>query len=338
LRRGIRIGSIVLSLLVGALLIYVFSNALYTNRPVGFQLVEAQGPDGKAMSMGVWYPTDGRPLPATLLGLNLMSVARDAPVAGNALPLVVISHGNGGGPGSHADLALALAQGGFVVAAPMHTGDNYADQSAVGSVRWLVDRASDVRTALDYMVNIWPGHDRIDSDRIGMFGFSAGAFTSLTAIGAQPDLRRLATHCSSAPEFVCKLLDEARSPLLNRAIVPPASNFARDSRIKAAALAAPALGFSFIPDGLAGVSIPVQLWTGDADRNVPTSTNAGPVSVALGARAELHEVPGAGHFSFLVPCGLFGPPLLCRDAEGFDRKRFHAKMNEAVAEFFRKNL
>ncbi|MCK7495223.1 MAG: hypothetical protein MZW92_32090 [Comamonadaceae bacterium] len=63
-----------------------------------------------------------------------MEVARNAPVAGGGLPLVVVSHGNGGGPQSHADLALALASAGYVVAAPMHTGDNFFDQSAAGQV------------------------------------------------------------------------------------------------------------------------------------------------------------------------------------------------------------
>ena len=87
------------------------------------------------------------------------------------------------------------------------------------------------------------------------------------------------------------------------------SDFPRDSRVKAAAIAAPGLRFTFVPDGLASVSVPVQLWTGNADQNVPTSTNAGPVGAALGTRAEIHEVPGAGHFSFLVPRGLFGPPF-----------------------------
>ncbi len=336
--KAIRIGLIALGLLVGASLIYVLSNALYTKRPVGFVLVEAPDPSGKPVSIGVSYPTDARPLPTTLLGLNLISVARDAPIAGNALPLVVISHGNGGGPGSHVDLALALAQRGFVVAAPMHTGDNYADESALESARWLVDRTLHIHSAIDYMLNIWPDHDRIDARRVGMFGFSAGGFTALTAVGGQPDLRLIASHCSATPEFVCKLLADAHSPLLNPASIPLASDFARDARVKAAAIAAPGLGFTFVPDGLANVSVPVQLWTGDSDRNVPTSTNAGPVSRALGIRAELHEVPGAGHFSFLVTCGLFGPPYLCRDADGFDRKRFHTEMNEAVVEFFQKKL
>lgn len=90
--------------------------------------------------------------------------------------------------------------------------------------------------------------------------------------------------------------------------------------------------------GLANVKVPVQLWTGGADQSVPTATNAGSVNAALGGQAQLHDVAGAGHFSFLVPCGLFGPPLLCRDASGFDRKRFHTEMNDAVVKFFQKEL
>lgn len=336
--KAVRIGLIVLGLAVGALLVYVFSNALYTKRPVGLQVVQAPDPGGQPIQIAVWYPTDARPLPTTLLGVNLLSVASNAPVAGTALPLVLISHGNAGGPGSHADLALALAQRGFVVAALVHTGDNFADQSAVNSARWLVERTRHVRSALDHLLGAWPAHDRIDAQRIGLFGFSAGAFTGLTVIGGQPDLRLVAAHCRATPEFVCQLLAEARSPLLDPAKVPPVGDFARDPRVKAAVLAAPGLGFSFVPDGLAGIGVPVQLWTGSADQSVPTATNAGPVAKALGTRAEFHEVAGAGHFSFLVPCGLFGPPFLCRDADGFDRRRFHAEMNEAVVAFFQGKL
>jgi predicted dienelactone hydrolase len=62
------------------------------------------------------------------------------------------------------------------------------------------------------------------------------------------------------------------------------------------------------------------------------------VAKALASRAELRDVPGAGHFAFLAPCGLFGPPVLCRDADSFDRQRFHAQMNEAVVKFFQAKL
>jgi hypothetical protein len=124
--------------------------------------------------VGVWYPTTARPRPTTLLGPLLMSVAPDGPVSGRNLPLVVISHGNGGGPGSHADLALALADSGYVVAAPMHPGDNYADQGAAGSVSLFSGRNRQLRATVDYMLGTWVGRDHIDPKRIGAFGLSAG--------------------------------------------------------------------------------------------------------------------------------------------------------------------
>src|SRR5882672_650043 len=72
--------------------------------------------------------------------------------------------------------------------------------------------------------------------------------------------------------------------------------------------------------------------------NVPYATNAGPLLQAFGSRAEFRSVPGASHFSFLVPCGLPGPPFLCRDAAGFDRRAFHSEMNARVVAFFQQSL
>jgi len=85
------------------------------------------------------------------------------------------------------------------------------------------------------------------------------------------------------------------------------------------------------------VRVPVQLWSGDQDDKVPYATNARPVREALGARVEFHQVAGAGHFSFLTPCGVLRPPGLCADPGRFDRKAFHAHMNSSVVAFFEKN-
>jgi predicted dienelactone hydrolase len=336
--KWIRLGIILIAALMAALVAIVLARAIRTTNPVGFKLIEVLDAGRAPIPVGVWYPTQARPRPTTLLGLNIMSVAADGPVAGTGLPLVVISHGNGGGPASHADLALALADGGFVVAAPMHAGDNYLDQSAVGSPHWLLDRSRHVHLTIEHMLNIWPGRAQVNVDRVGVFGFSAGGFTALTSIGGEPDLRLIATHCAVTPEFVCGLLSSSKSALMRPEGAPPASAFIRDGRIKAAVIAAPGLGFTFVPDGLRNVAARVQLWSGQRDVNVPEATNAGPISRALGARTEFHSVPGAQHFSFLVPCRLIGPPILCSDAEGFDRAAFHADMNRQVVTFFRKNL
>jgi predicted dienelactone hydrolase len=267
-----------------------------------------------------------------------MNVARNAPIAGDERPLVVISHGNGGGPASHADLALALADAGYVVAAPMHTGDNYADQSAFGTVTWLSGRTSEIHATIDYLLEEWPGHARINPERIGAFGFSAGGFTVLTAVGAQPDLRNIATHCAAMSEFVCDLLQQVKSPLLKAQTPPMGATFLPDARIKAAVVAAPGLGFTLAPHGLDQVRAPIQLWSADDDNNVPSATNTEPVRAALGSRVEFHTVADAGHFAFLTPCGLLAPPALCSDPQGFDRKAFHRQMNASIIAFFEKNM
>lgn len=316
---------------------FVFSSALSSERPVGFQNVRGTGTEGQPFAIGVWYPTQARPWPM-MLGPVLMYVAQDATISGRDLPLVVISHGNGGGPGGHADLALALANAGHVVAAPMHIGDNYADQSAVGSVSFFNERTRQLHATVDHMLKNWQGRGAINPERVGAFGFSAGGFTVLTAVGAQPDLSIVAKRCAETPEFVCDVLRAAKSPLLNAEAPKVSDAFLADSRIKAAVVAAPGLGFTIAPDGLSRVRAPIQLWSGDKDDKVPYATNAKLIREALGSRVEFHSVPGAGHFSFLVPCGVLRPPGMCADPDQFDRKAFHASMNASVVAFFERTL
>jgi predicted dienelactone hydrolase len=93
----------------------------------------------------------------------------------------------------------------------MHPGDNYADQSAAGSASLFSGRNRQLRTTVDHMLGEWDGRDRLDPERVGAFGLSAGALTVLTAVGAQPDLRIVATHCAESPEFVCDVLRHAQS-------------------------------------------------------------------------------------------------------------------------------
>ncbi len=311
--------------------------ALGAERPVGFQLSRTTDAKGQPFAIGVWYPTAARTWPTTFIGITLMDVARDAPIAGRDLPLVVISHGNGGGPQSHADLALALAGAGYVVAAPMHAGDNFADQSAAAAATLYSGRTRQFRATVEHMLARWQGRDRIDPERVGAFGFSAGGFTVLAAAGAQPDMRRIATHCAQAPEFACDVLRHFKSPLLD-AGTPSGEPMEQTTQLGAAVLAAPGLGFTMSATGLSGVQIPIQLWIGEKDDKVPYATNAMPIREALGSKVEFHAVPGAAHASFLAPCGLLRPAEICSDPDGFDRKSFHAIMNDRIVEFFNRHL
>jgi predicted dienelactone hydrolase len=120
---------------------------------------------------------------------------------------------------------------------------------------------------------------------------------------------------------------------------PPAP--AADPRIKAAVVAAPALGFTFSPDGLKNVKVPVQLWRADDDVMLPHPRYAEAVRLALPETPDYHVVPNAGHFDFLVPCsGALASvaPAICTSAVGFDRAAFHASFDAAVLGFFNTTL
>lgn len=320
----------IMSLLILAIAAYALATARRSDRPVGFQVVRVESPSGP-VAVALWYPTADTPSPTTFISGHLLSVARDSLVEGTGLPLVVISHGNDGSALSHIDLAMDLADSGYVVAAPTHAGDNYADRSRQGSAALFNDRAGHVRATVDYVLKDWPQRSAVDPSRVGAYGFSAGGFTVLTLAGGKPDMAVIREHCSRTPEFVCKLLTQMGSPLVQG--TNGAGAFEADHRIRAAAVAAPGLGFTFA-GGLADVRVPVQVWRGERDDAVPYATNGRLVEQALGARAEARTLPGATHLSFLAPCGLLKPPALCTDPEGFDRVAAHKVMNAEVIRFF----
>lgn len=94
----------------------------------GFEALQAADGTDKLLEVSLWYRTEAVAQDVDL-GPFRLNIARSGGVAGQGLPLVVISHGNGGSSLGHHDTAAALAQAGFVVAAVTHTGDNHADQS-----------------------------------------------------------------------------------------------------------------------------------------------------------------------------------------------------------------
>jgi len=300
----------------------------------GFQRGVAADPAGKPLEIGIWYPSHATPAPLAL-GPTTMSVALNGAVEGSALPLVVISHGSGGSYLEHYDTAIALADAGYVVAAVTHTGDNYADHSRAVLI---MERPKQMSRVIDHMLSSWDGRAKVDSSRIGMFGFSSGGFTTLVNIGGVPDFSKVGPMCREYPEdYACRQIAKSGQA----AIAPPDSSLARDDRIKAAVVAAPALGFTFSPDGLKDVRMPVQLWSAEDDVILPPARFAEAVRQVLPQAPDYHVVRKAGHFDFLPPCSdalASIAPAICSSAPGFDRPAFHQAFNNSVVDFFGKNL
>lgn len=317
-----------------ALTLFVVMLAACEAQAAGFQRGFASDPDGKPLDIGIWYPSAAAPRLVTV-GVTTMTVAVDGPVQGKALPLVVMSHGTGGSFLGNYDTAIALADAGFVVAAVTHTGDNYVDQSRS---TFIMDRPRHMSRLIDHMLASWDSRGLIDSKRVGMFGFSAGGFTTLVSIGARADFSRVAPLCRNHPgDYVCRLIAKSGQADLAR----PDPSRAHDRRVKAAVVAAPALGFTLPPDQQGDVKVPVQLWRAENDEILPHPRYAEAVQQALSQSPDYRVVANAGHFDFMAPCNeklASIAPHICASAAGFDRDAFHKVFNGAVAAFFNKNL
>lgn len=299
----------------------------------GFRVLQQPRPDGPPVEVGVWYPTDAAPAPMSF-GSWGQTVAAGAPVNGSHLPLIVMSHGNGGFFGGHADTAQALAEAGFVVAALTHPGDNYRDQSRATA---MADRPAALSALIGWMLEASPLKANIDPGKVGAFGFSSGGFTVLAAAGGEPDLSQVAAHCRAHPgNYDCKLT--ASRPIPADALN---AKWVHDDRIKAVVSAAPALGFTFGQAGLKGIKAPVQLWKAANDEVLPGDDYAEAVHRNLARPHDYRVVPGARHFDFLTPCNAKPAPevsVICASAPGFDRAAFHQTFNAAVTRFFTDQL
>ncbi len=305
----------------------------------GFQSVSFTDQSGAEIRLGIWYPSD-TPVRTQDLGAFTFEVAKGGAVRGTDLPLIIISHGTGGSRLTHYDTAIALADAGYVVAAPSHPGDNYKDQSRATDI---MARAGHVSAVIDYMLQAWSQRSTLAPSRIGMFGHSSGGFTTLVSIGGNPNLALVAEHCKThVSDYACALVSKQ----------PPDVNVPRrvaraslhDARIGAAVIAAPALGFTFDRAALRDVRIPIQLWRAEDDILLPHPWYDEAVRTALPALPALpdyHVVATAGHFDFLAPCSeqlaSIAPPI-CTSKKGFDRVAFHRRFNGQVAAFFNRTL
>lgn len=290
------------------------------------------------IEVGIWYPSPSPVLKRVDVPFG-QALAVDGDIEGTSLPLVVLSHGNRGSMRGMSHTALALADAGYVVVALTHPGDN--DQNLVTEpFDWLVSRPQDIADVIAFMLSGWAHADRIAPDRIGVHGFSMGGYTALVSAGAVWDAHLANRFCAATPdEPVChhnvlKIADPDR-------FGPRLAAVSRDARIGAVSAVAPGFGWGFDRAGLAGVTVPVQIWSGGRDTLVPHPTNGANIAANLPAPPEVHVVEEAGHFAFMPVChpdvktyDRYAWNIYCVDAEGFDRAAFHEDFHEKVIAFF----
>ncbi len=141
----------------------------------------------------VFYPTLAAGVPVKKGPFNITLAGDAAPVRGNSR-LIVISHGSGGSPWVHTDLARVLVERGFVVAIPQHHGDNYLDHSEPGPVSWT-KRPAEVSRAIDAVAKDPALTKVLTLDAVGVFGGSSGGHTVLSLAGGRWSFSRFRDHC-----------------------------------------------------------------------------------------------------------------------------------------------
>ncbi|PYO09275.1 MAG: hypothetical protein DMD75_16240 [Candidatus Rokuibacteriota bacterium] len=114
--------------------------------------------------------------------------AQKAPLSAAATkrPLIVLSHGTGGGAATMAWLAETLASNGYIVAAVNNHGNTAAEPSYQlhGFMLWW-ERARDISVLIDRLVADPQSGAHIDRSRIGVAGFSLGGYTALAMVGEE---------------------------------------------------------------------------------------------------------------------------------------------------------
>jgi predicted dienelactone hydrolase len=301
----------------------------------GFREATLRDPtSGATTPILFWYPT-AAPERQVRRGPFQDQVAPDAPPADGPFPAVVLSHGAGGSSDGHRDTASFLARNGLVVAGPYHAGNNFQDNSAEGTVALFHSRPREIGAAIDNMLaQPWLA-GRIDPDRIGAMGFSAGGYSVLVAAGGIARLHLIGEHCRAHPDDCIPGIEHPSKDDPSAVVsLPP------DRRIRAAVLMATP-GTMFGEHDLERVEIPIRLYRAEKDEVVRSPWHVERVRSLLPRAPEYVVVEGGGHFAFLSPfpqalVSAVGAPA--QDPPGFDRVRYLATLDAEVHQFFARHL
>jgi predicted dienelactone hydrolase len=325
--------------------------ALSANGPalaetVGVREIVVPTPErGSSLEVNAWYPTSATATDA-LIGDNAVfrgvAAARNGPVAGRALPLVLIAHGGfRSAPDVASWLASALAAKGFVavVMRPPAIPGGRATRSIPNE---LSLRPADMTAALRAVEKDQAFMGRIDASRIGAIGFFLGGHAVLELAGARVDAAVYAQSCDdNAVDPDCAWLASGGVDL-HRVDARVLERSNRDVRIKSVVAVDPELTQTFTHQSLGAISIPVHV------RNLG-SPKPGMDASKMAAHlpgANYAIIPEAGPFSSFGECKPKGSEILkeeggetlCDDAGAMPRAEMHKRLAAMFEAILRESL
>ena len=252
---------------------------------IGFQFMDLTDTsrEDRLLKAFVWYPA---------------LVAKDTPrpyppdASGAPYPLIIYSHGYGGAPTEATSIIERLVSHGFVVAAVDHKDLDNPDLA-------IVNRPLDVLFLLNQLAALDadnPLAGMIDTDNVGVTGFSMGGYTTMMAGGARfnPEYFKAwcADHPDVEPDFYCDVIPNWDKIAAYHDQFAPASSNASDDglwspltneRIKAILPLAPCRAQYFGEEGLANIRIPTFIVGATDDESCPYDLDASYFYTHLGS-------------------------------------------------------
>ena len=312
--------------------------------PAGLMRLELDMPHhGRATSAALWYPAapgGAQTLFADNPVFSGVTAMQDAPVAPGTHPVVLLSHGMGGGIQSTAWLAAGLAERGAIVLSLNHINSTWsAFDMSKGVEHW--SRAQDLSRALDVISADERIAGHLDDSRTMAAGFSFGGWTALSMGGALANHAGILEVCRNT-ELELVYCDQFLSDKINLAEIDPEAWNAsyRDPRVTHVTAIDPGFVWGIAAEDLSQMVPQVTLiGLGEGqDRLSAADFDASGFAAHLPDAHVDRIVPGT-HFTAMPLCKPAGPAILeeerddpvCTDPQGADRAEVHARIINSLA-------
>ncbi len=303
----------------------------------------------RPLTTEVWYPTTDtiKTGGKDFAPFVRMETVKDGKIANKKYPLILISHGTGGGRLTLEWLADALVQNGFMVAAVDHWGNTYGNKIAIDFVTpW--ERPQDISFVLSGLLKDPTFGPVIDQSRIGAAGFSIGGYTVIALAGGKLNFDAIKNYTNTPrgkqeitiPEFP-GLIDVFKTGEVEESF-KKSPKLLKDSRIKAFFAICPAVGQGFISKSqFKDVDKPLYLVDVEGDRITPYKANSLHYHQLMPASTFLLIKGKADHYVFLNEAAepvKKEAPIYFTDDPSVDRHQVHEQVSALAVTFFERKL
>lgn len=269
--------------------------------------------------VGIWYPTLKQESHFSYSQWYDGTVVEKAPIAKGQFPLIVFSCGYAGSHYDHAYIAESLARAGFIVAG----FSRHIFEKKNGLQDWGIKRiwyrAYEMKLTIQCALTRWA--ESIEHRAgVSLFGFSAGAFTSLLIAGAVPDFKKKSDF---------KIIPEELKHYDFSQVV--------SNKIKNLVLMAPIFSEVFSRDQLKRVIQPTLLLTVEKDEIINDSAEK--YSEYLPTLIESYCLRHANHYIFNGTVNTLAARIFPNSAANkLQQELYHPFILNHVVGFFKKQL